>query len=65
MGAKHLLEEIVSVHKLMKRFIQTYCHDLSVIANKNANEKDRKNAILKRDRAKFLGGTSIHHLFKW
>lgn len=65
MGAKNLLRGVLPVNKLTGRFIQAHRHDLNVIANKNANEEDRKKAILKRGGAGFLGGTIIRHLFKW
>lgn len=46
MWTKHLLQDVLPAHKLMERYIQTHCHNLSVIVNNNSNEEDRENAIL-------------------
>ena len=65
MGAKNLLGGNLPSNKLTQKFIQAHRQELSVIADKKANEEERKKAILKRGGAGFLGGTIIRHLFKW
>ena len=65
MGARNLLRGVLPVNKVTQRFIQSHRQELSTIADKNADEGERKKAILKRGGAGFLGGTIIRHLFKW
>jgi hypothetical protein len=65
MGARNLLAGVLPVNKVTQRFIQAHRQELSTIADKHANEGERKKAILKRGGAGFLGGTIIRHLFKW
>ena len=65
MGARNLLRRVLPVNKVTERFLQSHRQELSIIADKNADEEERKKAILKRGGAGFLGGTIIRHLFKW
>ena len=65
MGARNLLRGVLPVNKVTQRFIQSHRQELSTIADKHADEGERKKAILKRGGAGFLGGTIIRHLFKW
>jgi hypothetical protein len=65
MGARNLLRGMLPVNKVNERFIHSHRQELSTIADKNADEGERKKAILKRGGAGFLGGTIIRHLFKW
>jgi hypothetical protein len=65
MGARNLLRGVLPVNKVTKQFIHSHRQELSTIADKNADEGERKKAILKRGGAGFLGGTIIRHLFKW
>ena len=65
MGARNLLRRVLPVNKVTERFLQSHRQELSIIADKNADEGERKKAILKRGGAGFLGGTIIRHLFKW
>jgi hypothetical protein len=65
MGARNLLRGVLPVNKVTQRFIHSHRQELSTIADKNADEGERKKAILKRGGAGFLGGTIIRHLFKW
>jgi hypothetical protein len=65
MGARNLLRGVLPVNKVTEQFIHSHRQELSTIADKNANEGERKKAILKRGGAGFLGGTIIRHLFKW
>ena len=65
MGARNLLRGVLPVNKVTQRFIQAHRQELSTIADKHADEGERKKAILKRGGAGFLGGTIIRHLFKW
>ena len=65
MGARNLLRGVLPGNKITQRFIHSHRQELSVIADKKANEEERKKAILKRGGAGFLGGTIIRHLFKW
>jgi hypothetical protein len=65
MGAQNLLRGVLPVNKVTERFIHAHRQELSTMADKNADEGERKKAILKRDGAGFLGGTIIRHLFKW
>ena len=65
MGARNLLRGVLPGNKITQRFIQSHRQELSVIADKKANEEESKKTILKRGGAGFLGGTIIRHLFKW
>ena len=59
MGARNLLGGVLPVNKVTQRFIQSHRQELSTIADKHADEGERKKAILKRGGAGFLGGD--HH----
>jgi hypothetical protein len=65
MVARNLLRGVLPVNKVTERFIHSHRQELSTIADKNADEGERKKAILKRSGAGFLSGTIIRHLFKW
>jgi hypothetical protein len=65
MGARNKLRGMLLVNKVTERFIHSHRQELSTIADKNADERNRKKAILKRGGAGFLAGTIIRHLFKW
>jgi hypothetical protein len=56
---------VLPVNKVMERFIQSHRQELSTIANNNADEGERKKAILKRGGNGFIGGIIIRHSFKW
>jgi hypothetical protein len=47
-GARNLLRGVLPVNKVIKRFIHSYRQELSTIGDKNADEGERKKAILKR-----------------
>jgi hypothetical protein len=65
MGARNLLRGVLPVNKVTQRFIHAHRQELSTIADKHADEGERKKAILKRGGAGFLGSTIIRHLSKW
>jgi hypothetical protein len=65
MGARNLLREVLPVNKVTEWFIHSHRQESSTIADKNADEGERRKAILKRGGAGFLGGIIIRHLFKW
>jgi hypothetical protein len=64
MGARILLQRSLPVNRVIERYIQSHIQELSTIAYKNADEGERKKAILKRGWNGFIGGTIIRHLLK-
>jgi hypothetical protein len=61
MGARNILRGVLPVNKVTEQFIHSHRQELSTIDDKNADEVERKKAILKRGGAGFLGVTIIHH----
>lgn len=64
-GARNLLKGIIPVNKQAQQFIDKHRQELSIISNKESSEDDRRQAILKRGGAGFVGGVIIRHLLKW
>jgi hypothetical protein len=48
------------MNNVTERFIHAHRQELSTIADKHADEGERKKAILKRGGAGFLGGTTSY-----
>lgn len=63
-GAKNLLKGTIPIDKQTQKFIERHKEEFKVIGNKQANEKARIQAILKRGGAGFLEGVIIRNKLK-